>query len=199
MAQLVFYDKDHIYEVDGVKMDSVSEVLRFLSREEYDDINQYKLDNAASRGTEAHTACEVLYQYKKVECSEDVQPYVMAFIQFLKDHKCEFTDIEKPLADTELGIAGTPDFCGTVDGEESIVDLKAQSAIKKTLVKSQLNAYSHLRIVNGKPAPVRLYCLQLLATGKYRFYPVAIDDTEFRACLALHKALKTKHERGVIN
>jgi len=117
MAQLLFYSENHTYEVDNVKMDSVSEVLRFLSREEYDDINQYKLDNAASRGTDAHTACEVLYQYKKVECTEEVQPYVMAFIQFLKDHKCEFTDIEKALADTEIGVAGTPDFCGLVDGE----------------------------------------------------------------------------------
>lgn len=199
MAQLIFYDNGHIYEVDGAKMDSVSEVLRFLSREEYDDINQYKLDNAASRGTAVHTACEVLYKYKTVECSDEVQPYVMAFVQFLKDHKCEFTDIERPLADIELGIAGTPDFCGMVDGEESIIDLKAQSAIKKTLVKSQLNAYRHLRIVNEKPVPVRLYCLQLLADGKYRLYPAAIDDSEWQACLTLHKALKTKHERGKIN
>ena len=188
-----------MYEVDGVKMDSVSEVLRFLSREEYEDINQYRLDNAAERGSAVHTACEVLYKYKSVEGVPDIEPYVMAFVQFLKDHKCEFTDIERPLADTELGIAGTPDFCGLVDGEESIIDLKAQSAIKKTLVKAQLHGYRHLRIVNGKPEPKRLYCLQLMNTGKYRLYPVAVDDAEWRACYALHKALKLKHERGAIN
>jgi hypothetical protein len=180
-------------------MDSVSEVLRFLSREAYDDINQYKLDNAADRGTAVHKACEVLYKYKSVECTPDIEPYVMAFLQFLKDHKCEFSDIEKPLADVELGIAGTPDLCGTVDGEEAIVDMKAQSAIKKTLVKAQLNAYRGLRIKNGKPTPVKLYCLQLMNDGKYRLYPVAVDDTEWSSCLALHRALKTKHERGKIN
>ena len=199
MAQLLFYDNDHIYEVDGVKQDSISEVIRFLSKEEYDDINQYKLDNAASRGTAVHKACEVLVKYGTVEVDSEIQPYILAFLQFLKDHKCEFTDIEKPMADTELGIAGTPDLCGLVDGEESIVDIKAQSAVKKTLVKAQLNAYRHLRIVNGKSEPKKLYCLQLMPDGKYRFYPVTIDDTEFRACLALHNALKNKHERGKIN
>jgi len=207
MAQLVFYQQDHIYEVDGVKQDSVSEVLRFLSREEYDDINQYKLDNAAERGTAVHKACEVLYKYKTAECAPDIVPYVQAFVQFLKDHKCDFTDIEKALADTALGIAGTPDLCGVVDGEESIIDLKAQSAIKKTLVKAQLNGYKHLREVNGKPEVKRLYCLQLFTekdkagqiVGKYRLYPAAIDATEFTACLTLHKASQMKHERGAIN
>ena len=101
MAQLIFYDTGHTYEVDGVKMDSVSEILRFLSKEEYDDINQYHLDNAAERGTAVHKACEALYKYGSVECTPDVEPYVMAFLQFLKDHKCDFTDIERPLADVE--------------------------------------------------------------------------------------------------
>lgn len=198
MAQLIFYDNQHIYEVDGVKQDSVSHILRFLSREAYEDINQYKLDNAADRGTAVHNACEALYKYKTIECTPDVEPYVMAFVAFLKDHKCEFTDIEKPLADTDLGIAGTPDLCGLVDGEESIVDMKAQGAIKKTLVKAQLNAYKHLREKNGKPEVKKLFCLQLMNDGKYRFYPVAIDNTEWRSCYALHNALQAKHPRGGI-
>ena len=199
MAQLIFYDTGHTYEVDGAKMDSVSEILRFLSREEYDDINQYHLDNAAERGTAVHKACEALYKYGSVECTPEVEPYVMAFLQFLKDHKCNFTDIERPLADTERCIAGTPDLCGTVDDEEAIVDIKAQSSVHKSLVKAQLNGYRGLRIVNGKPPAEKLYCLQLKPDGKYRLYPVAIDASEFEACYTLHTALKRKHPRGAIS
>lgn len=140
----------------------------------------------------------MLYKYKQVECTPEIEPYVKAFVQFLKYHKCDFTDIEKPLADTELGIAGTPDLCGTVDGEEAIVDMKAQGTIHKVLVKAQLNAYRHLRIKNHKPEPKKLYCLQLMPDGKYRFYPAAIDETEWRSCYALHTALKKKQPRGAI-
>lgn len=199
MAQLIFYDNNHTYEVDGVKMDSVSEILRFLSREVYSDIDQFRLDNAAGRGTAVHTACEVLYKYKTVECAPEIEPYVMAFIQFLKDHKCDFTDIERPLADVERRIAGTPDLCGTVDGEDAIVDMKAQAVIHKPLVKAQLNEYRDLRIKNGKPAAKKLYCLQLMNDGKYRLYPVAIDNSEFEACYALHTALTKKQPRGAID
>ena len=199
MAKLLFYDNDHTYEADGVKQSSVSEILRFLSKEEYGDVEQYRLDHAAQRGTAVHTACEVLYKYKKVECDPDIEPYVLAFVQFLKDRKCSFTDIEKPLADTEMGFAGTPDLCGTVDGEEAIIDMKTVSAIHKTLVKAQLNAYRHLRIKNGKPEAKKLFCLHLMNTGKYRLYPVAIDDTEWQACYALHTALKEKQPRvGIV-
>ena len=77
------------------KMSSVSEVLRFLSREAYDDINQYCLNNAAG-AAQPSTGLVKLYKYKTVECAPDVEPYVMAFLQFLKDHKCDFTDIERP-------------------------------------------------------------------------------------------------------
>lgn len=199
MAQLIFYDNIHLYEVDGVKMASVSEILRFLSREEYDDINQFKLDHAADRGTAVHSACEALYKYKQIECAPDIEPYVMAFIKFLKEHECNFTDIELPLADTDRGIAGTPDLCGTVDGEETIVDMKSVCVVHKVLVKAQLNGYRELRIKNGKPEPKKLLCLQLMNDENYRLYPVAIDNTEFVSCLALHNALKSKQPRGAIN
>jgi hypothetical protein len=77
--------------------------------------------------------------------------------------------------------------------------MKTVSAIHKTLVKAQLNAYRHLRMKNGKPEAKKLFCLHLMNTGKYRLYPVATDDTEWQACYALHSALKRKHPKGEID
>ena len=50
IAQLIFFEKGHIYEMDGEQLPSVSELTRFISREVYGDVAQFRLDNAAERG-----------------------------------------------------------------------------------------------------------------------------------------------------
>lgn len=198
MAQILFYDDKHEYVVDGERYASVSEVLRFISRDIYDDVNQYALDNAAQRGTDIHRACEALYKYKKVDCDPSIEGYVRAFLRFLNEHECEFSAIEKPIASKLLKVAGTPDYFGMVNGEHAIVDLKSNAQIKKTLVKAQLNFYNKLKIDNGMRRANKLYCLQVMSDGKYRLYDCAIDTTEMDACYNLHTALQLKHGRGII-
>lgn len=197
MAQLIFYDQNHTYEVDGVKVPSVSEIIRFISREEYGDVNQYALDNAAERGTNIHKACEQLIKFGDAEISENIAGYIKAFVKFCKDHVCDFLHTEKALACADY--AGTIDAIGTIDGELSIIDFKSSSVVKKTLVKAQLNGYNKLIVENLKLDIKKLYCLQLMPNENYRLYPVAIDSTEFNACLAIHKAMIKKHTRGNID
>lgn len=196
MAQLIFYDDKHVYEVDGVKIPSVSEIIRFISRESYADVNQYKLDIAAERGTKVHKLCEQMIKFGECEAGYDLVGYVQAFVLFCKEHSFEMQHSEKALACEEY--AGTVDLVGTVDGEQAVVDLKTVSAVVKPLVKAQLNAYKRLVEHNGLPEVKCLYCLQLMANGKYRLYPVAIDSAEFDACLTLHKQMAKKHGRGSI-
>lgn len=198
MAQILFYDEKHEYVVDGERYASVSEVLRFLSKEIYADINQYTLDNAAQRGTDVHRACEALYKYKKVECDLAIEGYVKAFLNFLNEHECNFTEIEKPVAYSGWKVAGTMDYYGIVDGRVSIVDLKSVSVVKKTLVKAQCNAYKALASHSGLPDVEKMYCLQVMSDGKYRLYEIADDATEWNACYQLHNALQKKHGRGRI-
>ena len=102
---------------------------------------------------------------------------------------------EKPMADPIRKYAGTLDRAGYLDGYFSIVDLKTNQAVKKSLVKAQLNAYYLLAMANHIGPVDRLWCLQLCENGRYRLYNVKIDETEFRASLELHKALKKKHGR----
>lgn len=196
MAQLLFYDDKHIYEVDGVEIPAVSKIIRFISRETYGGINQYTLDHAAERGTAVHKACEQIVKFGQAEVTEDIEGYVKAFICFCKDNDTKFTHSEKAFACAEF--AGTIDLIGMVNGVNTIVDLKTVSAVSKTLVKAQLNGYKQLAEYNGVEPIASLKCLQLMRDGKYRLYPVAIDSTEFDACLTLHKALEKKHSRGVI-
>lgn len=197
MAQLLFYDDKHIYEVDGVKIPSVSEIIRFISREAYADINQYKLDNAADRGKAVHKACEQIVKFGQVEITEDIAGYVKAFISFCKEKSIEFLHSEKALACEDY--AGTVDLIGRVSSTLTVIDIKTVSVVNKPLVKAQLNAYKRLVEYNDIGPVDSLLCLQLLADGKYRTYPVTIDSTEFDACLALHKSMAKKHSKGRID
>jgi hypothetical protein len=116
MARLLFFDDTHTYTVDGEEFPSVSEISRFASREIYGEVNQYNLDNAASRGSAVHKATEILDKYGKVECDEDIVPYLQAYVQFRKDFGIkDYEHIEKALANEKLKYAGTIDRIYKID------------------------------------------------------------------------------------
>jgi len=197
IAQLLFYDDKHVYELDGVKLPSVSEILRFISREVYNDISQFTLDNAAERGKAVHRACEQILKYKECEITDDNAGYIKAFVSFLKVNKVEPILIEKALANEKLGFAGTIDlYCGH-EGINTIIDIKTVSVVIKPLISAQLNLYKMLLEHNNYTVG-KLYCLQLKKDGKYTLYPVAINPTVASACLTLHKAMEQKFDRGKI-
>jgi hypothetical protein len=198
MAQLLFFDTNHEYTVDGEKLPSVSHILRFMSREIYEDLNQYTLDRAATRGTDVHAYCEELDKYGNAECKDEYVPYVQAYIKFRREHCVEWADIEARYYHPERRYAGTIDRRGTVDGKTALLDIKTLSSIHKPIVKAQLNGYASMLVSNGLPEVEKLYCLQLMKDGKYRLYETAKDMTEFNACYDLHTALSKKHGRGII-
>lgn len=192
MGKLIFFERDHSYEVDGQKLPSVSEIIRFLSREIYANATQYRLDHAADRGTRVHRACENIDRYGSCEADAEIEPYVMAYIQFLKDKKPDWKLIETSLCDLQDGFAGTLDRYGVISGKRVIVDLKSNSSIKPVLVTAQLNGYRHLARVNEHEVDA-IASLHLKKDGKYSYVERPVNDT-FYACLMLHKALATKGE-----
>lgn len=193
MGKLIFFDSDHHYEVDGLKLPSVSEVIRFISREIYTNATQYQLDHAADRGTRIHKACENIDRYGSCEADAEIEPYVMGYIQFLKDMKPEWLLIEHSMCDLELGYAGTLDRYGIITGEHTILDIKSNSALKPVLVTAQLNGYDGLAKRNGYQVDA-IASLHLKKDGKYSFVKRPFNGT-FDACLTLHKALLTKNNK----
>lgn len=131
MAKLIFYDDEHIYEVDGEEYPSVSEISRFASREIYGEVNQFNLDNACNRGSAVHKATEILDKYGSVECSEDIENYIRAYVSFRKDFGVkDYAYIEKPLANENLKYAGTIDRIYKID--ETFIN-SAKTLCKETI------------------------------------------------------------------
>lgn len=194
MAKLLFFDTEHEYTLDGEKLPSVSEVCRFISRELYGDIGQFQLDNAAERGSAVHKATEILDKYGKAEISEEIEPYLKAYLLFRKEHKVEWQYIEYATYHPDKLYAGTIDRLGLVDGETWLVDIKSTANITpahRTLYTAQLNLYR--RMLSIKPA--KLAVLQLKKNGAYRVHELPIEDGLADACLTLHRALQKRRRK----
>lgn len=196
MATLLFFDDSHTYTVDGEPVPSVSELCRFISREVYKDIQQFRLDNAAERGSGVHKATEILDKYGKCEVTEDIEPYLRAYLAFRKDHDCQWQKIEFATHHPEKLYAGTLDRYGTVDGVPAIVDIKSCSVVDpahRTLYTAQLNLYRRM-LPDDLPVE-KLYVLHLKKDATYKLWELPIEDSLADSCLTLHTALKKRKRK----
>lgn len=191
MATLMFFDQEHKYTLDGEELPSVSELCRFLSREIYGDISQWRLDNAAQRGTSVHKTLEVLDKYGKVDVQDDILPYVQAYLKFRKEHTVEWQKIEYALHHPQDRYAGTIDRYGAVDGIPTLLDFKTSYTVHKPLCAASLNLYRRMLEFSGDPVE-RLYILHLQGDGTYKLIPFDRDDALPSALLTLHNTLKKK-------
>jgi len=192
MSQLVFYDEGHTYELDGVQIPSVSEVTRFLSREVYGDVQQFRLDHAAARGTKIHKLTEALDKYGEIEADAESLPYIKAYLKFRQEHTVEWEEIEKPRYHPDGLYAGTVDRMGTIDGRRGIVDIKNSYRVYKALYEAAQNLYR----MTYKPGFIEvLYILHLKPDETYKLIELPIRDDLALACLTLHQATAKKRRK----
>ena len=192
MARILSFNEDsHEYQINGEVIPSVSEIIRFISREVYGDVLQSTLDFAADRGTRVHKATQMLDVVHDVECDEDIVPYVSAYVQFLRDHKPKWEMIERSMYNPELMYGMTVDRYGILDGKKTLVDIKTSSSIQKVLHGAQLNLYRMGLVANGFDVE-RAVILRLTKEGEYKIIESEQDDEVAIACVTLHNALKKK-------
>lgn len=194
MAQLLFFDVNHRYELDGEPLPSVSELCRFISREIYGDVSQYNLDRAAERGTAVHKATEALDKYGKIDVEDGILPYVQAYIKFRQDHVADWQKIEFAAHHPSDKYAGTLDRYGMLDGKLSVLDIKTSYTIHAPLFSAQLNLYRRMMEANQFQVE-KLFILHLKNDGQYRLKEFPFDDAVPNGLLALHNALKKKVRR----
>jgi hypothetical protein len=195
MAKLLFFDTEHKYTLDGEELPSVSELCRFLSREIYGDVTQFTLDKAADRGTKVHKACEILDLYGKAEVSEDILPYIQAYLKFRREHEVKWDKVEHSTYHATDRYAGTIDRAGTVDGKQCIVDIKTTYNVHKPLALAQLNLYRRMLEQDGEWKADALYILHLDKNGEYKLLPFDRNDDVPNALLTLHNLMKKKRRK----
>jgi hypothetical protein len=89
-----------------------------------------------------------------------------------------------------LGVAGTLDRLGMVDGCLTIADLKSGAKINKAALTAQVSGYRMLLEELGETADIKLIGVQLQSSGKYRIIPCEYRPDIFRACLMLNTEME---------
>ena len=118
---LTFQEQSHIYRSNGVIVPSVTQVLRRVNLCPATD-NEFAL----SRGRAVHTACAQWEAGTLDDAALDprVRPYLTGWQKFCAENAWESTLIEKPLASSAAGFAGTPDRLGLRGTVPSGLDIK---------------------------------------------------------------------------
>ena len=191
---LTFFEKNHIYMLDGERIPCVSDLCRFLSREIYKDAPQWQLDVAADRGTKVHAATEALEATGRAEIEDEYLPYLNAYVQFLREHAVDWKLTEHSTHHPKLMYAGTIDRYGTLDGVPTLLDIKTTYTVHKPLCLASLNLYRMMLEERGYKVE-QLLILHLKKDGTYKLVCIAIDDSVPMSLITLHKLLNKKRRK----
>lgn len=137
---LEYFDEGHIYLVDGVMVDSITQLLKFKFGNKYDHVSRATLERASEAGTQVHEAIE---RYCKTGEIADL-PEVRNFLFLKKQYKFDVIENEIPVIlflNDEPISAGRLDMVLDLDGHKCGADIKRTSALDKDYLFYQLNLY----------------------------------------------------------
>ena len=195
MSILQFFDRGHIYMLDGQRLPCVSDLCRFLHREIYKDAPLWQMEAAADRGTKVHAATEALDKTGWAEIDDEYLPYLQAYALFLREHDVQWELIEHPDYHPAHRYAGTIDRYGLVDSFKTLLDIKTTYRVYKPLCSASLNLYRLMLEARGKTVE-RLLILHLRKDGSYKLLRFDADDSVPMALITLHTALKTRRRKN---
>lgn len=143
---LEYFDDTHMYLVDGILVQSVTQLLNRKFGKKYDGIDANTLKKAADRGTRIHKAIE---DYCKDGIESDLEEVKdFAFLQ--KYYKFEVVENELPIIVDFAGetYAGRLDLIIRFPRDEkddyarlAVADIKTTSTLDKEYLGHQLNLY----------------------------------------------------------
>lgn len=167
--KLEFDPIEHVYQLNGARVPSVTEVLKPL--EDFSMVRPDVLEAARVFGQHVHEACD-LFDRDELDWSSlapDLVPYVEAWKLFIEESGAIVVASEVQVAHEKLGYAGSPDKVLAWGNRVVIPDLKATAIVPRT-VGPQTAAYAEAyHSMHGGKKPGR--CCIHLQDGKYRTHP----------------------------
>lgn len=188
MPVLQFDAATHKYTLDGVRVPSVTQVLKPLYS--FDGIPPQVLAAKAALGTAVHRACELLDNDDLDEESEDgreallpLAGYLAGYKKFKSDCKPVVFSNERLLFHPVHRYAGQIDRSYAMRGDVWDIDLKSTVSMSP-IVGLQTAAYSEMLRAEGRTQVARRGALQLFPDGNYKLHEFK-DPADFSVFLSM--------------
>lgn len=197
MAEFTFDAASHTYLLDGARLPSVTEIISPI-RQDFSMIGAEVLEAKRALGTAVHLACEFddLGELDDAETDSKIMGYVHAWRKFKSDTSAIILFNEQRMYHEVLRFAGTVDRVAALELSGAldtwIIDIKTSEEAHPSY-GVQLAGYALLleafeRINWTKHVKHNRASVHLRSDGTYRMhrYQQHIDESAFRACLALN-------------
>lgn len=162
--RLTFDEDRHVYEIDGVRVPSVTQVLAEAGLwRPAPGVSQADLDFTRGLGTAVHlaTAMDDEGELDEDSVALTVSPYLEAWRRFRSDLKPEILVIEEQVVNPDYRYAGTVDRVVRLQGRTTILDIKTGSPHPSTAL--QTAAYARCGRIGANRMAV-----YLTKEGKYK-------------------------------
>jgi hypothetical protein len=158
----------HAYSIDGVRVPSVTQVLRdVLSPVQFGE--QWHLD----RGSANHAIYAMLadgVDPASIECDERSKPYMAGWLAWRDMWKPDAMQSEVRLHHPAMRYAGTADLVTRINGEPTIIDYKQTAGPLDAL---QMAGYALAYEATRRYAEInQAATLQIDGSGGYKFGPI---------------------------
>lgn len=185
MGELKFIEETHEYFLDGKRLPSVTEIMKFITDRKYDGVTESILDIAKEKGTAVHMSCEVYNKTGYVGIDEEYAGYLDAYMKWIKDNNIDRTKIESEIMTYNkiLKYAGTVDM---IYDKQIIIDLKTCSECDTKTTAVQISAYREALKLRGYDNLKEAYILWLGKDGNYKYVKLEDKFNIFLACLTLN-------------
>jgi len=200
MMKVEYFPEDHEYFLDGIKVNSVTQIIEIAHPTERhcsDDV----WERAGAFGTNVHDMI-ALYDKDDLNIKEldpALLPYLTGWQRFLREKEFEIVGSEQIVSSKKYMYAGRLDRKGLYNGKLTLLDIKTGTRAKESLVKTELQTAAYaIAHDEGKKAKEKIkqrMALWLLKDGDYlaELHPNKSNYVEFLACIT---NVSTKRRMG---
>lgn len=183
-----FLEKEHFYLIDGILVESVTQIIKKIFPDKYKGIDKATLSKASEFGTKGHKIIETIgkskmspemaknyvYElYQKKEINQQLFICLREYLRLCSKHSIEIV-VNEIIVNYGYDFVGTLDIIAFVNGKKSLIDIKFTSELDKEYLSWQLGMYKLASNQNFED----YYCLWLPKGKIGKLEPIEIKRKE---------------------